>query len=215
MVYNQDDETAGKTNTIDAGTAYIDYANNPTDVTNTLQNPSEIPSGYTFRGWTDKDTALPLDSVIDANVTLNKDKTYYATYQKTITLTFRWNAQSDTANTPTVCMNYKTDKDYTYDINLPNTDIEGWTCRGWSKSEAPDADDANTEFTDKPVDDTTYNASYTRQVKAEKNYWDGNATQTVDTEAEPAYMNYNNLITDAQITLDKVDTPADWDKNRG
>ena len=159
--------------------------------------PTATKSGYTFVGWnTNKDATEGITELTmgTENVTL------YAIYSKTIVATFKYyNNQTNTIsntiynNTTSVTITAPAISNVTIDSTV-------YTARGWSTSDAGNANinvNANTKLN--LSENATYYASYQRTVTLTYNANSGSGGPAA--QSGTAYLNYAGTLTAATITI--------------
>ena len=191
-------------------TKSVTIYNNATSGSITSPSALGTPSGYTFRHYSTSNAANA-SKTIDANsaVVLTSNQTYYASYQKTVTLNFYYHSGTDTyANTQTSTT--ATGVQYlgynnaivNSTVSIPSavtgsTGYYGTTYKGVSTVNSTTPISVNTGT-------TNYYAYY--QVGITYYYYNGSA-HTTGTGTRTAYSNGTNYVTSVNITP----TPSAYD----
>ena len=191
-------------------TKSVTIYNNATSGSITSPSALGTPSGYTFRHYSTSNAANA-SKTIDANsaVALTSNQTYYASYQKTVTLNFYYHSGTDTyANTQTSTT--ATGVQYlgynnaivNSTVSIPSavtgsTGYYGTTYKGVSTVNSTTPISVNTGT-------TNYYAYY--QVGITYYYYNGSA-HTTGTGTRTAYSNGTNYVTSVNITP----TPSAYD----
>ncbi|MBR3131862.1 InlB B-repeat-containing protein [Candidatus Saccharibacteria bacterium] len=108
-----------------------------------LSNASPSRNGYNFAGWIDTDTPIEIIYAAGSTVTLNGDKTLYASWSKiitTLTLNFDLNGAEGAISDVTCGIDIDNP---TCTTNIPNTEPtrNGYTFLGWANASTATAPD--------------------------------------------------------------------------
>jgi uncharacterized repeat protein (TIGR02543 family) len=115
-------------------TKSVTIYNNSTSGSITAPSPSSY-SGWTASGWRDDTTAGAYKYGSTANISINSDKTFYAVYYRTLTLSYNPNGGTATPSSQTAAQYYnscgnKTACTFTLSSGITK---DGCTFNGWAK----------------------------------------------------------------------------------
>ena len=126
-----------KHGTVDTSQSYT-MTDSETSHTFTLATTQSFPSGWDFLGWTAGATPKEPDYGKTANITISNNTTVYATYRKTLTITYKdytYNGSPQTrTSTAYAYGNYAAGgvaDQYPTITTLAQTAASGWTSAGW------------------------------------------------------------------------------------
>ena len=165
--------------------------------------PTATKDGWTFIGWNTDSTAT---SKLNSLKMSTSDVTLYAIYSKTITGTFKYNA--DTTKDISVSKTIY-NKETTATITAPATTAivvpSGYTFRHWSTNNAANASKTIGAGENKTISaNTTYYASYSKEVEATF-YFSGSTTantqSNVSSVAATQYLGYAGAVINSSITI--------------
>lgn len=191
--YNNSNSASTKT-----GTRVANIHNTTTYSDPTFNLTVASVSGWSIRGWsTSSSSNASITYNSGANFTRNNNVTLYASWNKTITVTYYNNSNSASSTSGTAYRSYNgTESNPTF--NLTVAGVSGWSVRGWSTSSRSSAAityASGTNFT-RSRNITLY-ASWNKTVTV--TYYNNSASAS--STSGTAYRSYNGTESGASFTL--------------
>ena len=174
--------------------------------TTTYSNPSFTLTEPDLSGWTKYGWADAADFTADVgnggSVTLSANKTYYALYYQSITVTYYNN--SATASSTSKNRNVRAGSSWSFSnptFNLTVTAVSGWSVRGWSTSSAANAGITYNSATNFTRDSSCIlYASWSKTCTVSYN-GNGNTGGSTAANSGTAYRGYKGDVTNASVKL--------------
>ena len=146
---------------LNGATGSITSTNKVQDINTNITNTIPTRTGYDFLGWGTSSTDTTVDYERNSVYTLNENKTLYAIWKKTVTITFNGNG-ANVASASVSCDMYNADASCS--ITSPVITREGYTIIGYNTDSTATTSQWNSNSSKNVSENATYNAITSKEI---------------------------------------------------